>query len=421
VVWSNPSCYIFITGIYLQHGLKMRAKGFWWKLLIVFIVTALGVGVSGHGGRNISREAEIKREPIKIDEFSRIVQEFSEPGGYFRSDNFTSNETSYLHVVDILRELRVSGGAYIGVGPEQNFTYISKIRPQIAFIVDIRRQAIIQHLMYKAIFHRAENRAQFLSTLFCRPLSGPKAPGAGAAAGDLVDYFQRTPASKVLYVQNLSRLQRTIGKEFLIPLSESDTKSLDYVYGMFRDFGIDISYNWPYSVRSPGGMGGYGMHFPTFGDLILQGDQKERLGNFLASEDDYGFVRKLHQQNRIIPVNGDFAGTKALKAIGGYLAQNKYTLSAFYTSNVEQFLFQNEVYDRFVANVRALPVDGRSVFIRAVARMRQPHPAWQPGHRTTTLLQKLTDFLRDEDANPYQTYWELVTTHYIAGAPAPEK
>jgi hypothetical protein len=307
------------------------------------------------------------------------------------------------------------------VGPEQNFTYIAKIRPQIAFIVDIRRQAVIQHLMYKAIVQRAEDRAQFLSALFCRPLGGPKSPGAGAAAGDLVDYFQRTPASKVLYAQNLTRLQNTIQKEFRIPLTESDTKSLDYVYGMFRDLGLDISYNWPYSIRSPGGMSGYGMHFPTFADLILQVDQKQRLGNFLASEDDYSFVRRLHQQNRIIPVNGDFAGRKALAAIGGYLSQNKYTLSAFYTSNVEQFLFQNEVYDRFVANVRTLPVDGRSVFIRAVARMRQSHPAWQPGHRTTTLLQKLTDFLHDEDTNPYRTYWEMVNSHYIAGVPVPEK
>src|SRR5215471_1767552 len=79
-------------------------------------------------------------------EFSRIVQEFSEEGGYFWSENLISNETSYLHIVPRLRELGASGGAYIGVGPEQNFTYIAKIKPQIAFIVDIRRQAIIQHL-----------------------------------------------------------------------------------------------------------------------------------------------------------------------------------------------------------------------------------------------------------------------------------
>jgi hypothetical protein len=399
----------------------MRARETWWKFPVLVILTALCVGVSGHDGRDSSREPVAAGEPIRIAEFSRLVQEFSEPGGYFRSDNFTSNETSYLHIVDKLRELGVSGGAYVGVGPEQNFTYIAKIRPQIAFIVDIRRQAVIQHLMYKAIFQRAENRAQFLSVLFCRPLDGSPAPGVGAPARDLVDYFQSTPASKTLYARNLTRLQNAIQKEFRIPLSESDLKSLDYVYGMFRDFGLDISYNWPYSVRSPGAMSGYGIRFPTYADLILQVDQKERMGNFLASEDDYRFVRKLHQQNRIIPVNGDFAGPKALAAVGDYLTRNKYTLSAFYTSNVEQFLFQNGVYEKFVANVRTMPIGSRTVFIRAVARMRQSHPAWQPGHRTTTLLQKISDFLHDEDINPYQSYWDMVSSHYIAGAPVPEK
>jgi hypothetical protein len=393
-----------------------RAKGPLWKLFGLLLLTALA-GVSGREGRNSLRDAAAPARALKNSEFSRIVQEFSEPGGYFRSDNFTSNETSYLHIVDALRELNSSGGAYVGVGPEQNFTYIAKIRPQIAFIVDIRRQAIIQHLMYKAIFHRSETRAQFLSYLFSRPLSGDKAPGSGAPAKDLVDYFQQAPASKAFYAQNLTRVQEMIQNEFRIPLSESDTRSLDYVYGMFRDFGLDISYNWPYSVRSPGGMSGYGIRFPTYADLILQADQKGQLGNFLATEEDYRFVRRLHQQNRIIPVNGDFAGSKALASIGAYLTENKYTLRAFYTSNVEQFLFQNEVYGKFLANVRKMPVDGRSVFIRAVARMRQSHPAWQPGHRTTTLLQKISDFLRDQESGPYRSYWDMVTSRYIAGAP----
>src|SRR5262249_24084475 len=76
---------------------------------------------------------------LSAAEFSRLIHELSEEGGYSRSDNFTSNETAYLTVVDKLRQLGATGGAYIGVGPEQNFTYIAKIRPQIAFIVDIRR------------------------------------------------------------------------------------------------------------------------------------------------------------------------------------------------------------------------------------------------------------------------------------------
>ena len=109
-------------------------------------------------------------ESLSAAEFSRLSREMSEEGGYFRSDNFTSNETAYLTVVDKLKQLGASGGAYIGVGPEQNFTYIAKVRPRIAFIIDIRRQAVLQHLVYKAVFHLAPDRVQFLSLLLSRPL-----------------------------------------------------------------------------------------------------------------------------------------------------------------------------------------------------------------------------------------------------------
>lgn len=61
-------------------------------------------------------------ESLSAAEFSRLSRELSEEGGFFPSDNFTSNESSYLTVVDKLRQLNATGGAYIGVGPEQNFT-----------------------------------------------------------------------------------------------------------------------------------------------------------------------------------------------------------------------------------------------------------------------------------------------------------
>src|SRR5436853_1013764 len=72
-------------------------------------------------------------------EFAALSSRLSEPGGFFDSDNLISNETSYLHVFGKLTEMKVKGGAYVGVGPDQNFTYIAKIRPTRAIIIDIRR------------------------------------------------------------------------------------------------------------------------------------------------------------------------------------------------------------------------------------------------------------------------------------------
>src|SRR5262245_14575437 len=67
--------------------------------------------------------------------FGALVARLSEPGGHFDSDNLISNETSYQHVIGKLRELGVRGGVYVGVGPDQNFTYMAKIRPRAAIMI----------------------------------------------------------------------------------------------------------------------------------------------------------------------------------------------------------------------------------------------------------------------------------------------
>src|SRR5207249_10494190 len=91
-----------------------------------------------------------------------------EPEGYFDSDNFISNETSYLHVIDQLRQRVKPGGIYLGVGPDQNLSYIVHTRPSLAIITDIRRQNMLQHLLFKALFALASNRVEYLSLLFSR-------------------------------------------------------------------------------------------------------------------------------------------------------------------------------------------------------------------------------------------------------------
>src|SRR6185503_9725191 len=146
---------------------------------------------------------------------------------------------------------------------------------------------------------------------------------------------------------------------------------------------------------------------PTLKELIMETDQRGQLGNFLAIKEDYDFVRDLHRRNLIIPIVGDFAGKKALAAVGEYLRKNQLTVTAFYTSNVEQYLFDGGVFASFANNVRRLPTNARSLFIRAATR-RYSHPAQLPGHRSTTLLQLMTVFLKDFDEGRYQSYRDLV-------------
>ncbi len=364
------------------------------------MVFLLAAGVAGQ----TAARPQSPPESLSAAEFSRLSREFSEEGGYFRSDNFTSNETSYLHVVEKLKQLGATGGAYIGVGPEQNFTYIAKVRPQIAFIVDIRRQAIIQHLMYKAIFHLSPDPAQFLSRLLSRPLPKDKAPAANISINDLLKLIEQIPADDKTYAANLAEIRKLIEEDFQFQLSDADRRSLEYIYQSFRDDGLSISYRMENS---------WGGSFPTLKEIIEGTDLNGKTGNFLASAEDYQFVRNLHRKNLIIPVVGDFGGKKALTAVGDYLKKNGLAVTAFYTSNVEQYLFGSESFQAFAENVRKLPVNDRSLFIRAVAG-RMPHPARLSGHRLATLLQQMTVFLKDFDQGVYQSYYDLVTTHYIA-------
>jgi len=374
-------------------------------LTAVLLLLALLNPASPTGGQSLWRPRVRPEQALPAAEFSRLFRELSEEGGYFRSDNFTSNETSYLHVLDKLRELGATGGAYIGVGPEQNFTYIAKLRPRIAFIIDIRRQALIQHLMFKAIFHLAPTRAQYLSLLLSRPIPKEKTLAPDASTSEILNVISQAPSDDRAYASNLAAIRKAIKEDFQVQLSDVDQASLSYVYKNFHDDALEIAY------RMEGTRGGW---FPTLKELIVQPDQHGKLGNFLASEEDYEVVRDLQRRNLIIPVVGDFAGKKALAAIGDYLRKNGLTVTAFYTSNVEQYLFQNGVFGGFAENVRKLPITEKSLFIRAVPNTRFTHPAQLPGHRTTTLLQQMTVFLRDFDEGRYQTYADMVMTHYIA-------
>src|SRR5438128_10316664 len=102
-------------------------------LTLILMAATLATATQSTDKQSASR-GQAQPESLSAAEFSRLIRELSEDGGFFRSDNFTSNETSYLHVVDKLRELGATGGAYVGVGPEQHFTYLAKVRPRIAFI-----------------------------------------------------------------------------------------------------------------------------------------------------------------------------------------------------------------------------------------------------------------------------------------------
>jgi hypothetical protein len=332
--------------------------------------------------------------------FWRMVVEFSEPNGFFRSDNLVSNETTYQQVIPALAA-QAPGGAYLGVGPDQNFTYIAALAPRIAFIVDIRRQNMIQLLLYKALIEMSDDRAAFLSRLFSRP----RPPGLGAAstAEALFDAYAAAPARETLFLANLRTVEDWLVKRHRFPLTDEDRQSLEYVYRAFFEEGPDLRYTYPRRQGSA-------LWFPSYAELMMATDSMGTEHSYVATEQSFRALRAFERNNLLVPVVGDFAGDKAIRAVGSYLTEHGATVNYVYTSNVEQYLFQSDAWRRYYANIALLPLSPRSTFIRSYFDRGYQFPPGivYPDIHSVQLLDPVLDLLSAVRAGQLKTYDDLV-------------
>jgi hypothetical protein len=329
-------------------------------------------------------------------EFWKLVDTFSEANGYFQSDNLVSNEDTFQYVIPELLRIIPPGGAYLGVGPDQNFTYLVALKPRIAFITDIRRGNLQEQLMYKALLELSADRAEFLSRLFSR--KRPSGLSASSTSAELFEAYLNVPMATSLRDENLKAMLDRLGRSRGSPVSDDDAAGIAYVYDNFVRQGPTLSY----AMNNLGRIGP--MRYPSYQDLQMQTDGQGVSRGYLASEANFTVLKTMEQDNRIVPVVGDFAGTKALRSVGAYLAEHGATVSIFYTSNVEQYLFQNDVWPAFARNVATLPLDDSSTFIRSCFNScGMPN-----GSRAVSLLDSISGLLRDFNEGRIQNYWQVL-------------
>ncbi len=278
-----------------------------------------------------------------------MLEDLSEPAGTFNlSENFVSNEP---HVAENARWLRPRGGVYIGVGPEQNFSYIARLRPSMAFIIDIRRENRNLHLFYKALFELSTDRADFVSRLFSRPR--PPGLGSGASVDAIFARYENVPPSPEEFRTNVTLVRERLVSTHAFPLSQSD---LDWIERVFKAFYAD----------------GPGIHFwgsrtvdalrPSYRRLMTAVDNTGQNRSFLAAEDGFQFVKALHARNMIVPVVGDFGGADAIRRVGDYVREHTDVVHAFYGSNVGVYLNSRQTRS-FCKNLASLPAAPDAWFI----------------------------------------------------------
>jgi hypothetical protein len=361
------------------------------SVLFVHAILALAILLSTCGPPPPVRETLPERLTDK--EFWDLITDFSEPGGYFRSDNFLSNESGYQTIIPKLREKLKPGGVYIGVGPEQNFTYLVAFQPKIAFIIDIRRQNMLEHLFYKALMETSADRAEFLSRLFAQPhrveLTANSAPEATFRA------YESDRASSTFFEKNLKSVVDYLENQKGFKLSMEDEAGLRNVAQAFFNSGPALRYTFI------GGYGGY-MSMPSYSELMTETDGDLRNWNFLATEDQFRVIQNMQRGNLIVPLVGDFGGPKAIRSVGRYIKDHESAVRAFYTSNVEQYLFQDEKWQRFYDNVAFLPADSTSTFIRYSLS------SWRFGHARTSLTSGIWSTMNAYRFNGIKGYYDVI-------------
>ncbi|HEY7395788.1 MAG TPA: hypothetical protein VH559_13130 [Gemmatimonadaceae bacterium] len=372
---------------------------------LLHVATALAIGA------HLSVPVTSRPTPLGFrtadTSFAGLVAQLSEPNGYFDSDNIITNEVSYLQVSSQLEKAGTHGGVYIGVGPDQNYSYIAMIRPQIAFMLDIRRDNLLEHLLFKSLFAMSRNRLEYLCLLLGKPVPADIAQWTGRRMRDVMAYIEKTPTDSTVAAATRKASNERIAR-YGIPLDAHDREMIDRYRAQFVYEGLDTRYSsLGRNNRS---------NYPSFGQLITETDRAGRQRGYLADERAFQLVREMHLADRIVPVVGNVAGDKALRAIGQYASERHLRISVLYISNVEQYLMNRDGgFDAYARNVKSLPRDSTSVIIRSYFGRMGQHPLYvrSLGNLSTSIVEPIDSFARAHSAGELSNYDQLVFYRYL--------
>jgi hypothetical protein len=315
----------------------VESKPLAYRTLAIGVALSLAIAGCGSGFDRGTLPEELSDEA-----FWALVTGLSEaPGTFSHSDNLVSNEIVLPHTV---RQLRVRGGVYIGVGPEQNFSYIARLEPAMAFIIDIRQENRNLHLLYKALFELSADRAGFVSRLFSRePAARPDGEISARALFEALD--ASSPSFEALARTSADVRERLLGTHRL-PLSAADLQSIDDVLKAFHADGFEIAYRPSRSMGEPQ---------PSYRMLMTALDFSGHERSYLATDEAFRFVKALHEKNLIVPVVGNFGTSQgAIARVGDYVRRHGSRVSAFYGSNVQAYLNNQQLF-MFCRSLLALP------------------------------------------------------------------
>ena len=311
--------------------------------------------------------------------FAETIRKLSGESTGPGADNLVSNEDSFPRVVGELGHRAPAGGAYLGVGPDQNLSYIGRTRPELAFVVDYRRRNLLLHLVHKALFTLSADRVAYLSRLTAR---GPEGLVGDPTAEALVSAFEAASFDR-------SRLGAAVAE----------------VARALKPLGVVEEGEWPELATIQAKLAGPGMGarflalpmYPTFGEMVRTPDRDGRPAHMLALEETYQEVRRLQVEGRVVPLVGDFGAGPVLPKLADWLRARGLSVSVLYIADVEFFLLRAGRFGTYVDNLGRLPWAEGAVLVRTSTR-EIGHPDRVAGDSSTTIVRAVAPFLEDARA-----------------------
>lgn len=245
------------------------------------------------------------------------------------SHYWISNEHSH----HLWRERLVGvGGAYLGVGSDQNYLLAGWARSQLLVLMDFDGAIGDLHRVYKVAFAAADTPEAFVA-LWGKTKEEELRALVEAAYTDPEVRKKTTRALKVARSLVYSRLSRTR-----------------------RDY------------------------------------EKRGVPTFLTDQADYDHVRKLWADGRVFAVRGDLTGDATLVDVAAALEKADLRLGVLYLSNAEQYFDYGPAFRR---NILRLPVQDNAVVVRTLGWKGHGFVEGETYHYTVQPAPKFAAWMRE--------------------------
>jgi hypothetical protein len=269
-------------------------------------------------GATASQEPETAPEPAPIDPLAPPSDALAQAFRGGAEDTLSPTSEHYLKSNESRHDvwfpyIEGIGGAYVGVGADQNYTVLTTARSEWVFLLDIDPRVALTHRAYEILVEQSETPDALLERF---------APDQKNASSKLLEeaMADSPDSDRRAVVQNFRGARETLFRH------------LERVRARTR---TDIPSTW------------------------------------LSDPERYAWLRRLFLSDRVRIMAGDLTGPSSMKSIGAAAQALGARVRVLYLSNAEEYF--KYVSGDYRANVNALPSDERSVVLRTIYGDRWEH------------------------------------------------